>query len=764
MLEKEFCARNVGMEPLNSVGSVGSCDSMESLSSNHSALSGYDHLSAEELECLMFLEKTIDSLDNEDDSGLSNDELDTTEKTIGLSEQDEIPRFAASENASPKVTERTVPESKEWNDVAFEFSTNSQGYHSFPRMVQALKEQTSTKHPSGSILSDPKEDQMKLRPEKPKSMSSINQQNTDDFLTSEFQIIPPPKAFRDPLILDKRRSVTDPTDARELKLDRTIFKPARISEVPQREFMPDDLIKTQETQSYPVDKQLQFKQGPPTAPKPRALPPHIIIKTSKGGVPNLDPQQRPRTFSAHERGTDKTNESGVLKVPYLKEQERMRIEALKKLGLDELSCKQENNSDEQCRMNIHSVPAGSKQKKTDTMRIVDAINQQDGSKQKQPEDIKKGEVINQQDKSDSLRIVLAHSTTQGSVDNVKMDGLSKNRLSIKVDSLGKPEATVSGTSLMIQKDYNISSDASIAGPKCNLFGRNRPSMKKNPEQNMEEKVTSFGKPSNEADGISHIPSNVKSEDDLFKESSSGRDHFQNHMRNISKSPENTKTNALPLKASFTVQEMSSLPDKTFEILSDLGHCQVSNSQGISSENTSAGSTLSFPRPKESASQSSPEVIRQDEKKGSVANKKNRHSTHFETPSDQGLRLPQGSVPGLRQINIKSSTLERSGIGLSGSLPSFDKEAQKGGNLFFRKPLFSGNFLRNNRPRPLSLGTGKDFAGLESPSTDAVTTEKHSFFSRSSRPSAPVTSVKITPKGSTDEHRREALKKLGILKE
>ena len=35
-----------------------------------------EYLSAEEKACLMFLEETIESLDTEDDSGLSNDEPD----------------------------------------------------------------------------------------------------------------------------------------------------------------------------------------------------------------------------------------------------------------------------------------------------------------------------------------------------------------------------------------------------------------------------------------------------------------------------------------------------------------------------------------------------------------------------------------------------------------------------------------------------------------------------------------------------------------
>lgn len=35
-----------------------------------------EYLSAEEKACLMFLEETIESLDTEDDSGLSNDEAE----------------------------------------------------------------------------------------------------------------------------------------------------------------------------------------------------------------------------------------------------------------------------------------------------------------------------------------------------------------------------------------------------------------------------------------------------------------------------------------------------------------------------------------------------------------------------------------------------------------------------------------------------------------------------------------------------------------
>ncbi|XP_061639605.1 specifically androgen-regulated gene protein [Phyllopteryx taeniolatus] len=66
-----------GTAPETSAGmdGAGSCDSVVS---GHSGFSddSLEHLSAEEKACLMFLEETIESLDTQDDSGRSDDELD----------------------------------------------------------------------------------------------------------------------------------------------------------------------------------------------------------------------------------------------------------------------------------------------------------------------------------------------------------------------------------------------------------------------------------------------------------------------------------------------------------------------------------------------------------------------------------------------------------------------------------------------------------------------------------------------------------------
>ncbi|XP_016117530.1 specifically androgen-regulated gene protein-like [Sinocyclocheilus grahami] len=65
----------VSIDSLSGMDSAGSCDSVLSSNSGFSDDS-LEHLSAEERACLMFLEETIESLEVEDDSGLSNDEPD----------------------------------------------------------------------------------------------------------------------------------------------------------------------------------------------------------------------------------------------------------------------------------------------------------------------------------------------------------------------------------------------------------------------------------------------------------------------------------------------------------------------------------------------------------------------------------------------------------------------------------------------------------------------------------------------------------------
>ncbi|KFP38773.1 Specifically androgen-regulated gene protein [Chlamydotis macqueenii] len=129
-----------------------------------------------------------------------------------------------------------------------------------------------------------------------------------------------------------------------------------------------------------------------------------------------------------------------------------------------------------------------------------------------------------------------------------------------------------------------------------------------------------------------------------------------------------------------------------------------------------------------------------------------------------------SVPGIRPMTFKSNTLERSGVGLSSYMASTKEQNVKTssslGKMSFIERL-APNFLRSGRPRPVSLGAGKDFADLKEPGQveqDKSSKRRSHPLQSFPRPPRSSVSVKISPKGTTDENRREALKKLGLLKE
>ncbi|NXE74128.1 SARG protein, partial [Cochlearius cochlearius] len=155
------------------------------------------------------------------------------------------------------------------------------------------------------------------------------------------------------------------------------------------------------------------------------------------------------------------------------------------------------------------------------------------------------------------------------------------------------------------------------------------------------------------------------------------------------------------------------------------------------------------------------------------------STHLQPtihpqPREMALPVPgepkaccgaaERSVPGIRQMNFKSNTLERSGVGLSSYMTSTKEQSIKTssslGKMSFIERL-APSFLRSSRPRP-----GKDFAGLKEPGQVEQKSSKQQSYPLQNFPRPPrsCVSVKISPKGTTDENRREALKKLGLLKE
>ncbi|NXR95685.1 SARG protein, partial [Hypocryptadius cinnamomeus] len=142
------------------------------------------------------------------------------------------------------------------------------------------------------------------------------------------------------------------------------------------------------------------------------------------------------------------------------------------------------------------------------------------------------------------------------------------------------------------------------------------------------------------------------------------------------------------------------------------------------------------------------------------------------PREPPLPIPgqpgEGSVPGIRQMPFKSNTLERSGVGLGSSMGSAKEQNGRSSSSSLGKMSFierlAPSFLRS-RPRPASLAAGKDFGGLKEQEEKDKSSKRRSHPLPSfPRPPRSAVSVKISPKGAADENRREALKKLGLLKE
>ncbi|NXE92806.1 SARG protein, partial [Menura novaehollandiae] len=177
-----------------------------------------------------------------------------------------------------------------------------------------------------------------------------------------------------------------------------------------------------------------------------------------------------------------------------------------------------------------------------------------------------------------------------------------------------------------------------------------------------------------------------------------------------------------------------------------------------------------PKEKEKARREALEKLglSQDRREPSAHLQPPAHPQPREGPFPTPGQPEESSVLGVRQMPFKSNTLERSGVGLSSYISSTKEQNAKSssslGKMSFIERL-APSFLRSSRPRPASLGAGKDFAGLKEQEEQEKSSKRRSHPLPSfPRPPRSAVSVKISPKGAADENRREALKKLGLLKE
>ncbi|KFQ32386.1 Specifically androgen-regulated gene protein, partial [Merops nubicus] len=324
--------KELGMAGCNS----GSCDSMVSTASNHSQCSdnSYDYLSVEEKEGLMFLEETIGSLDAEADSGVSTDDTDYVEPS-------KLPgTWRKRDSAAPDLENGAAPVSVGLQRAAEQRSGKSSsatsgwapaavpspGYYSLPRSITVSSGASDSKATVHAVEDPVPAD--KSSQEMPKE-DRLDQANTRRQVKSLGSlIIQPPDPFQDDLVSHEwsrsNRSDDKKETAKETNTWTSWGQPEQsvVEEAPQD---PDT------------------KRGPPTAPKPRKLPPNIILKTSKTSPVPLatEPGQKvratPPSSASSQPGSasDIAAERANLGHPDPKDREKAHREALEKLGLSQ---------------------------------------------------------------------------------------------------------------------------------------------------------------------------------------------------------------------------------------------------------------------------------------------------------------------------------------------------------------------------------------------------------------------------------------------
>ncbi|CAL8367456.1 unnamed protein product [Lota lota] len=331
-------------EPSSSnMDSAGSCDSVISTNSGFS-VDSLQHLSAAERECLMYLEETIDSLDVDEDSGLSNDEPETSHQAAAISRplRHGVPTplllvngFANLAQMAPAdVNEPKTPEVPNDSNAAL-LETQTRDLETSKRHceVKETDSKTCSLAPQAQMLASAVGgDCKRCAP----SDTKLEPDQSNPQPETDLILIPPPSDFMDepgPQPQPEERPdppiyVETPVKSQHLDLEefrkRASTKRAPVSSDVIHQPVPDKAAAdVPETPSAPhsptitsanlLSEHSEPKSPPAVAPKPKKLPSNIIFKSHKTSADaNFSPPASDRMLS---------------------DGQKVRMEALRKLGL-----------------------------------------------------------------------------------------------------------------------------------------------------------------------------------------------------------------------------------------------------------------------------------------------------------------------------------------------------------------------------------------------------------------------------------------------
>ncbi|XP_016354541.1 specifically androgen-regulated gene protein-like isoform X1 [Sinocyclocheilus anshuiensis] len=365
-----------GLDTMGEIDSNGSCDSVVSFNSCVSDES-MEYLSAEERACLMYLEETIQSLDTEDDSGLSNDESDqlpargnVANKAAHLSSSTELNKLPQDVPKSPfegPLSYSSLVQNEILNYMVptpFVLANHNSRIQTKPELAASQKK-TAPKVACESnqlheeALRVPSEASVVVIPPPYKIKGS---KDTAEEQQNNHQ--PENVARRGPLSYEALIHLRKSASMRRTNATEAKTEEQQVSTNKDHE----GSISTSQTHtqnSQAMTSRNSKPTPPPVAPKPKMKTPHKVPMNQEGDSNSKINSTMPYP--------------GVLSVDKLMNPEKVRVEALCKLGL----LKDAKNPI--CQQLKHSQsPANKEQNQTTSERLAPSVPARPGEQINQP--------------------------------------------------------------------------------------------------------------------------------------------------------------------------------------------------------------------------------------------------------------------------------------------------------------------------------------------------------------------------------------------
>ncbi|KAL7837787.1 hypothetical protein SRHO_G00274980 [Serrasalmus rhombeus] len=302
----------IATETVGEMDSAESCDSVVSINSCFSDDS-LQYLSAEEKACLMFLEETIESLDTEDDSGLSNDEAESLPVPGNVAIKTAHLSTSMNQNKPKDVPKHYIDDprmfgSSEHNQilnylVPTPFVLANNNAHIPPKSADSKE-----KLPSKEVISH------KSDKDGPRVPSEVN-----------VIVIPPPVMVKSSNERDRGlqndQSPRGPLTYEGLvQLRKKVALRRNLEDEKRPSTHSNNGTKVFSQNIQPRENQGSKNNPPAVAPKPKKIPSHIAVLNHKGTTASTaDSTMHCLSTSPGSRG--------------LMKPEKVRLEALSKLGL-----------------------------------------------------------------------------------------------------------------------------------------------------------------------------------------------------------------------------------------------------------------------------------------------------------------------------------------------------------------------------------------------------------------------------------------------